>query len=373
MSACSVSSWRRSLGRIAAGAALACALALLCATRSGVSAKQDKKADAPVTCATCHAGVANSYAHAPMRHAMEPAGANPMLEAHPSLTTQLNGYTYSLQTKDGKTTYTVSDATGTLTFPIHWVMGQHSQTYLLDKDGQFYETLVTYFPRENVLSVTPGDQDLRPKTLAEAAGRKLSNWEVLGCFDCHSSGAVNGTHLSLDKIKLGVECERCHAGAQQHMADAANDNFKTIPKSLKRMSSGDIANFCGRCHRTWETTVRNHWRGVAFVRFQPYRLENSKCFSADDPRISCLACHNPHEPVNHDQAFYDKKCLACHGEMKAASTSAAATPLPMAKSCPVAKANCSTCHMPKVDITGNHAQFTDHDIRVVHPGDPYPN
>jgi hypothetical protein len=372
VSACSVSRSRPSLARIIGLLAVFATLGLVWGASCAVSAKQEKKAEA-VTCATCHAGVANSYLHAPMRHAMEPAEANPMLLQHTSLTTQLNGYTYSLQTREGKTTYTVSDASGSVSFPIHWVLGQHSQTYLLEKDGSFYETLVTYFPRDNVLAVTPGDQDLRPKSLHEAMGRKLSNWEVLGCFDCHSSGAVSGTHLNLDKIKLGIDCEHCHAGAQQHMADAVDDNFKTIPKSLKRMSTGDISNFCGQCHRTWETTVRNHWRGPAFVRFQPYRLQNSKCFAADDSRISCLACHNPHEPLNHDQAFYDKKCLACHAQMKVVSASHPSTTLPVAKTCPVAKDNCSTCHMPKVEIGGNHARFTDHQIRIVRPGESYPD
>jgi hypothetical protein len=71
--------------------------------------------------------------------------------------------------------------------------------------------------------------------------------------------------------------------------------------------------------------------------------------------------------VKHDAAFYDSKCLACHG---AAHTTATATP---AKVCPVAKADCASCHMPKVDLPGAHARFTDHMIRVVHPGDPYPN
>jgi hypothetical protein len=199
-------------------------------------------------------------------------------------------------------------------------------------------------------------------------GRDLSPWESLSCFNCHASGATSGTHLTLDKLRTGLDCERCHAGAQQHMADAVNDNFKTLPKSLKKMSSGDISNFCGQCHRSWETVVRNHWKGPAFVRFQPYRLQNSKCFAADDPRISCLACHNPHEQVKHDQAFYDGKCLACHGETKAASLAAVAA----AKSCPVAKANCASCHMPKVELPGGHAQFTDHQIRVVRAGEPYP-
>lgn len=362
-----------------AGLAIAGCLALLvavvCAWPAArpVAAAQSAKA-APATCATCHAGVANSYAHAPMRHAMEPATADPVLLANPDLKIQQNGYSYSVQTaKDGHSTYTVSDATGTLSLPIHWAFGQHSQTFVLEKDGKMYESLVSYFPRENGLGTTPGDQDLKPKNLTEAMGRELPQWESLSCFNCHASNAVNGTRLTLNTLVPGLECERCHAGAQQHMADAINDNFKTLPKSLKRMSTGDISNFCGQCHRTWDMAVRNHWKGPAFVRFQPYRLQNSKCFAADDPRISCLACHNPHQQVNHDQAFYDKKCLACHGETHVASAAHAGTSLPMAKSCPVAKANCSTCHMPKVELPGGHAQFTDHDIRIVHPGDPYPN
>jgi hypothetical protein len=333
------------------------------------AAKQEKEAQKPVTCATCHAGVAGSYAHAPMRHAMEPADANPVLQVHPNLSTQLNGYSYSVQTKDGRSTYTVSDASGSMSLPIHWVFGQHSQTYVLEKDGKLYESLVSYFPREQGLATTPGDQDLKPKNLTEAMGRELSQWESLSCFNCHASNTASGTHLKLDTLIPGVECERCHAGAQQHMADAQKDNFKTLPRSFKRMTTADISNFCGQCHRSWETVVRNHWKGQAFVRFQPYRLQNSKCFAADDPRISCLACHNPHQQVNHDQAFYDKKCLACHGETRVAGSGA----IPVSKACPVAKANCSTCHMPKVELPGGHAQFTDHQIRIVHPGDPYPN
>jgi hypothetical protein len=28
--------------------------------------------------------------------------------------------------------------------------------------------------------------------------------------------------------------------------------------------------------------------------------------------------------------------------------------------------------MPKVELPGGHAPFTDHMIRITHPGDPYP-
>jgi len=42
-------------------------------------------------------------------------------------------------------------------------------------------------------------------------------------------------------------------------------------------------------------------------------------------------------------------------------------------SCPVATADCVSCHMPKVKLPDEHLIFTDHWIRVAHAGDPYPD
>ncbi len=299
--------------------ALICMLGLL-STGAFAAAQPPTSAAAPVTCATCHVGVATHYATAPMRHAMEPQGANPVLTSHPNLTAKIGNYSYSVQTKDGQSAYTVSDSADTMTLPIRWIFGQQSQTWVLEKNGLLYESLVSYFPRDNALATTPGDQRVTPTNLTEAMGRELSVWESRSCFNCHATGVV----------------------------PSEND-------------------FCGQCHRTWDTVVRNHSRGPAFVRFQPYRLGNSKCFIGNDKRISCLACHDPHQPVNHDQTYYDSKCLACH---TAAKTTAAPA---VAKVCPVSKNNCTTCHMPKIELPGGHAQFTDHQIRIARAGDPYPN
>jgi hypothetical protein len=134
------------------------------------------------------------------------------------------------------------------------------------------------------------------------------------------------------------------------------------------MSTEDISNFCGQCHRTWETVVRSHFKGEINVRFQPYRLANSKCFNGTDPRISCVACHDPHVDIVRNDSTYDSKCLACHATSSHVASGAAAT-----KSCPVAKENCASCHMPKVTLPNGHMTFTDHQIRIAKPGDPFPN
>lgn len=360
---------RSSLARPVARTGASAAAWLLCALLAGqlAFAQDSKHATTPVTCATCHAGVTASYAHAPMRHAMEANGANPVLDKHPNLSVQLGRYSYAVVTKDGKSTYTVTDGTDSMTLPILWSFGQHSQTWVLEKDGHLYESMVTYFARGESLGTTPGDQRITAENLTEAMGRKLPIWESVECFKCHASGATAGTKLTLDGLRPGLDCERCHAGAQQHMADAINDNFKTLPKSFKKIDAEGVSTFCGQCHRTWDTVMRNHWKGPAFVRFQPYRLEHSRCFIGNDPRISCLACHDPHQAVDHNDAIYDAKCLACHG---AAKTAAASTQI---KSCPVSKDKCVSCHMPKVELPGGQAVFTDHFIRIVRAGEPYPD
>ncbi len=300
-----------------------------------------------------------------MHHALETPGANPTLESHPNLSVQQGKYLYTVQTKDGRSTYSVSDGTNTISVPIRWIFGQHAQTWVLEKDGGLYESLVSYFPLDQGLATTPGDGKIVPTDLIEAFGRKITAGESLQCFGCHASNVVKGTKLDLENLSPGVGCERCHAGAAQHMSDAARENFSSLPKALKTMNAEDAGNFCGQCHRTWDATVRNHWHGASDVRFQPYRLAISKCFIGNDPRISCLACHNPHRQADHNLIAYDAKCLACHGKT---ATNDAST----AKSCPVSKSNCVSCHMPRVPLPGGHAIFTDHFIRIVKPGEPYP-
>jgi cytochrome c551/c552 len=134
--------------------------------------------------------------------------------------------------------------------------------------------------------------------------------------------------------------------------------------------------FCGSCHRSIEEViVRPNRDGLNNVRFQPYRIFNSKCYS-DDRRISCLACHDPHESLRQDAAYYDAKCLACHQpgrSSKAVAVSSQSSENRTARGCKVETKNCAACHMPKVDLPGAHFKFTDHRIRIARAGEPYPH
>jgi Cytochrome c554 and c-prime len=320
-------------------------------------------------CAGCHRKQAASQPLTLMAHATVLPGANPVLASHPKLRVRKGAYTYTVQTHGDQSTYSVTDGVDTLTLPIHWSLGAQAQTWVLERDGKFYESLMSYYPSIDGLDITTGDDSIVPTNLVQAMGRELSPSDTRSCFQCHATNAVVGGKLALESMKPGVACEHCHLGAPAHAQDAAVADFDSAPPKLKDLTSEDLSNFCGQCHRTWETVVRNRLRGEANVRFQPYRLANSKCFNGADPRISCIACHDPHVDVVRGTASYDAKCLACH----ATSTQNAAKATSEARACPVAKSNCASCHMPKVNLPSGHLRFTDHQIRIVRPGEPYPN
>ena len=322
-----------------------------------------------ITCASCHPAQALSQPDTQMGRALQLPGGNETLNAHPKLSFSKGGYSYSVETRNGQSQYVVSDGAQTVSLPILWSMGAEAQTWVLERNGRMYESLVSYYPPVNGLDITVGDEHLTPENIDEAIGRPFSDTDSAACFGCHSSNAVVDHKLHLSTLKPGLTCEHCHIGASAHLAAIVQGDTSSIPPRLGKLSSEDISNFCGQCHRTWELVVRAGWRGEVNVRFQPYRLANSKCFDGADPRISCIACHDPHQKVVRDSSYYDAKCLACHAPLPVAASLSAA----QAKSCPVAKANCTTCHMPKVPFPGGHFQFTDHQIRIVKPNEPYPN
>jgi hypothetical protein len=342
------------------------ALCLLC-TRAVAQARPDHSASA---CARCHAAQATSQPQTPMGRAIELTAANSILKAHPKMTFQKGAYSYTVETAGEKSTYAVTDGTNTLSVPIAWGFGTGGQTWVLEYNGRLYDSLVSYYPSLSGLEITMGDERITPRNLEEAMGRALSPGEAKACFGCHATNAVTDRKLTLATMEPGIHCEHCHVGTNAHLVDAVQGDYASAPPMLGRLSAEDISSFCGQCHRTWETVMRGHFVGEINVRFQPYRLANSKCFDGADPRISCLACHDPHQDVVRQDSYYDAKCLSCH----AASTHPAAAGASVgAPACPVAKVNCVSCHMPKVNLPGGHMVFTDHQIRVVKAGEPYPN
>ncbi len=315
-------------------------------------------------CIACHAAQTSHFRATPMAQALERVEACTILKQHPDLSFQEGPYQSRIVRQENRSTLTVTRESETLTVPLLWAFGrgQAGQTYIFEYNGEMYESRVSFYNALGALDLTMGALGSKPQSIAEAAGRRMDALGARDCFGCHSAGGVSGGKLHLEALTPGVGCESCHGTAEKH-ADAvrAGDAAAAKLPHLGELSTEDLSDLCGRCHRTWSQIALNGLRGVNNVRFQPYRLANSKCYDASDRRIRCTACHDPHGALETNLASYDAKCAACH-------SAALHT-----KVCRVAKANCAGCHMPKIDLPGAHARFTDHTIRIARAGDPYPN
>lgn len=318
----------------------------------------------PLTCAACHAKETQTYSGNRMSHALLTAAESHVLRANPSLSVKKGIWSYSIKREGNRSLYSVTDGRETITEPLEWAFGVDAggQTYVFQKDGQYYESRVSYYKAIKGLDWTVGATDSIPKNLTEAAGRMMDPGERARCFGCHATHAAAQGQVTFDTLVPGVQCERCHVGAETHRASFSGSAAKPIAmKKLSSLSTEELSNFCGQCHRTWAEIAMNGPMGTGNVRFQPYRLTKSKCYDTEDKRISCVACHDPHKPLDQVTADYDAKCEACHTPSNT-----------KAKLCKVAAKNCVSCHMPKVELPGSHKLFTDHMIRIASADGAYP-
>jgi cytochrome c554/c'-like protein len=347
------------------GERLSVRLFLLLVVPATVWAQGGQESTTP--CGRCHAE-ARTQPDTHMANALETVERARILIEHPVLTARYGKYSYRIERQGNQSIYSVTDGTTTVTMPIRWAMGASSamgQTYILEKDGELYESRMSWFRELGGLGPTLGGGNSVPADVHEAAGRLMSQDDKLRCFGCHATNAAARNQLTLDKMTPGVRCDHCHEATEAHVAGLARNSGKpAVPAELTRLqnlSAEQTSIFCGQCHRTWAEIAMQGNPSIANIRFQPYRLTESKCYDPDDARISCLACHDPHAEATAWPADYDAKCQACHGGGKAG-----------ARACPAAKSKCVSCHMPKIELPGAHYKFSDHRIRVVKPNETYP-
>ena len=327
-------------------------------------------------CVGCHQKQGALYSHSPMGLAMESVPDSRVLGANPVLTFGRGQYSYLIKRSNKQSFYTVSDGTESLTVPILYAFGQGKagQTYVLQYQGDLYESRVSFYKEIAGLDFTIGSATSIPVSLNEALGRRMSENDTKACFACHSTRSINGGKIDLEKVIPGIRCETCHGPGGLHVtAELSGESGGKLIFNPRRLSSDQLSQeFCAACHRSAEDSVNLRNLQINNVRFQPYRIFYSKCYS-DDRRIACTACHDPHEPVKEDISYYDAKCLACHAQLSKAHAKAIPNTEGLAPSCKVGTKDCVSCHMQKIEPPQTHFKFTDHYIRIVKPGAPYPN
>ena len=324
-------------------------------------------------CAKCHTDKATTQASTPMAHAGARAADTEILRSHEKLTGELSPYRYEIARDATGNAYSVSGGGQTVSAQLEWAFGiaHTGQTYLYSRDGAYYESRVSFYRMLQSLALTTGHLDASPASIDAALGRRMDARETQHCFGCHTSGSLIAGRFDSAHATPGITCEQCHGPGAKHVAAmkaAKMDDGRRAILNPRKLSAVASVDFCGACHRTWADVLQAEITGVANVRFQPYRLESSKCWGRGAVRLACFTCHDPHQPLVTDTASYDSRCLSCHvtkqGEKLVDHIGAA---------CPVATTKCASCHMPKVEVPSMHAPFTDHRIRIVRDAAAYPN
>lgn len=324
----------------------------------------------PAACQSCHSSIGASAAETAMARALTAAQDCPTLKTHVGAYFKIGQYSYQIEHTPTGPAFTVSDGQHTLTEPINWCFGSGniSQVFLsAEPQGTFNESKFSYFDTIHAFDITPNHH--QPQGLDKAEGRTVSDIEVRRCFNCHAVGVPAKGPIT--DIVAGVSCESCHGPGSAHASAMKSriEGGEGLIMNPGRLSPVDLGDFCGACHATSVDVQLNGSIGAPTIRFPVYRLENSKCWgNGTDRRIGCTGCHDPHQELARDSAYYDKKCLACHvqqGAKPGGDHPGAA--------CPTATKECITCHMPKYNFPDTHYEFTDHTIRVVRAGAPVPD
>ncbi len=327
-------------------------------------------------CAACHEIESASQPGTSMAHAAEPANDSVVLRNAPLLSSQPGDpspFQTTIRREAHGSEYTVVRGGYAMRGQLLWAMGAGTmgQTYIVDADGTLYEAHRTYFSEIKGLDPTPGQSDKLTENMEEAFGHPLAATDAASCFACHTLQSSVKGQFDPARALPGVGCESCHGPGAKHVRAMQNNQLDEglraifTPSSLSPVEKND---FCGACHRAPLDVVAIKAFLPINVRFQPYRLSHSRCWSKPDARLTCVACHNPHEEVRHETSFYDARCLACHRSRDDERASATAT----VAACKVADHQCTSCHMPKYRVPSMHGSFTDHDIRIVRAGEPFP-
>ncbi|MGA9669353.1 MAG: multiheme c-type cytochrome [Terracidiphilus sp.] len=306
-----------------------------------------------------------------------PATSAKILSLQSSLTFSVGKFEYRIDTEANQASYSITNGDQQISYPLVWAFGtgRVAQSYLFKGgNGGFYEARVSYFTSLKALDFTPWRALTSPSSTEEAMYRPVGQAEIEQCFSCHSTASSAGGRFDEKHLIPGVTCEACHGPGASHARSMSASNASE-PKTSKvevfnpdGLLPADSVDFCGACHGTFWDTKLSGTKGVSTTRSAPYRLVTSKCWGNGDSRLTCTACHDPHKQLETDATAYDAVCRSCHvgaaGEKTTISHPGVA--------CPKAVSNCTSCHMAKVFIPEMHANFTDHRIRIVKPGEAFP-
>ncbi|WP_300604458.1 hypothetical protein [Niabella sp.] len=233
--------------------------------------------------------------------------------------------------------------------------GEKAWTFGYWKDDKLYQLPLTYLSELKRWTNSPGFPADHPDYSRLIVGR---------CMECHSSYAAvertleQGMHyaekIDAGSIIYGIDCERCHGPAAQHVAfhqehpQEKRPQFMTAVKSLSRQQQLDL---CATCHSGDPVSLKSIFAFVPgdtlsnFYMYYPGAATNpdahgmqmqslmqSQCFLQSN--LTCVSCHDVHKNESNMQDVFVQRCMSCHSKSEHAVAMRSANNY------------CVNCHMP---------------------------
>jgi len=325
------------------------------------------------TCVDCHVEISRSQRAG--RHAATIA-SGPELRSvlppdRPIRDPILAGTEHKLRREGDRLVYETTTEGRLLRASVDYVLGsgRHGQTFMgADASGRVRELRISNYEGGKTWDLTTG-QDPHPNRVGERLGRPIDDDELRRCLGCHTTRTtLRGGRPAPDALDRGIRCEQCHGPGGHHlMAVAAN--FPDPAIARPRLATAEkIVGLCGRCHGL--PAGMPPPSGPIAARSQAAGLKLSACYRKSQGALSCVSCHDPHRDAERSPAFYEARCLSCHGPGPASGPDRRDEKPQRLAPCPVnPAAGCVGCHMPSVVGPSRHTSFSDHDIRVHRPED----
>lgn len=249
-------------------------------------------------------------------------------------------------------------------FDITIGSGTKGQSYASWVDNKMVQLPITYFTSAAQWSNSPGYPD------KIAFNRPITS----RCLECHATFAEKISapekepeEFDKNRLVLGVDCERCHGPAGDHVKfQTENPAIKTAkfiinPAKFTRQQKLDMCALChgGRLQKTKPSfqftagdklpdyfaidTAGRDINSIDVHGNQYGLMAASKCFKMS-ATLTCNTCHNPHENEKGKVAVFSQRCITCHnGNHDNAPLCKMATTLKEE----VISKDCISCHMPE--------------------------
>jgi hypothetical protein len=250
--------------------------------------------------------------------------------------------------------------------PFNWVIGSGvlGQSYLTWRNNALFQLPITYFTAAKRWSNSPGFP----------ANKVMIDRPITArCLECHTTYAtgISGTEMEpidFDRSKFiyGVDCEKCHGPAKEHVdyqtghPSDTTGKFIVNPAHLPKQRKLDV---CALCHGGDIQKTRPSFEFTAGKKLSDYftiepakeiNIQNStvdvhgnqyalftasKCFSKS-AELTCITCHNTHEKERGNMELFSQRCMNCHntGEAKFKTTTH--------QQVTAIEKDCINCHMP---------------------------